>query len=827
MIFNKQKITILFIDTLLIFLGLAGFYHISQKATLPLLINSQNNSLIISGTKSNLNAELIGAAINKLNGVEINLLEHIEFLCDGLSIGDEVLIESIKNDNVSITKINLVPFYNFGYLAVVAIASLSFLFIGILVFVRKSVNDKSALIFHNLMILTFLIMTTTWGNFAIYPYGMGILLRIVFSTAYTFAGITFVHFTFLFPREKWEKLNYAIYPLYGFSLLLSVLLATSFIFAARDYSLEWFQQYLFYFDICRIFFALSGIFAIINFIHSYKYSIEEVERRKLRWILIGTFIGPLSFILLWIIPQTLTSQGLVGEEVILLILIIVPVTYSISILKYHLMNIDIIFNRGTVYGLVLFLVLTIYTIIVGGAATLIGTATLLSSSIASGFAIVIIVLIFDPARRAIQKLVDKKFFRIQYDYRIAQREIIELINSSKGFDDLFDLLFNKINNNISVERIAFFKYDSANDTYSLIKEDNYSIWRSVDLQKYQSDIINESGVPSFDPETVEAGAKFIPAEKQLFKLLDLSSSFTLLSQTSKIVGLLLLGPKKSQLRFSLEDIDLLNTTLKHIVLTIEKIELQNKLILEKAETIKLKELSELKSLFVSSVSHEFKTPLTSIKMFAEMLQTSYQINDEKKLEYLQIIEGETERLSRMINNVLDFSKIEKGVKDYTFETIELNSVVNHVVKLMEYQLKLNRFDYKVLLSEKELMINADKDAIEEVLINLISNSIKYSKENKIITVTTCDKDGFAIIKISDKGIGIEEEELKRIFQPFYRVGDKTSRMVGGTGLGLAVVKHIMDSHEAIIEVISKIGVGSEFILSFKKVNKQIEEDTIN
>lgn len=119
------------------------------------------------------------------------------------------------------------------------------------------------------------------------------------------------------------------------------------------------------------------------------------------------------------------------------------------------MNIDIIFNRGTVYGLVLFLVLTIYTIIVGGAATLIGTATLLSSSIASGFAIVIIVLIFDPARRAIQKLVDKKFFRIQYDYRIAQREIIELINSSKGFDDLFDLLFNKINNNISVERIAF------------------------------------------------------------------------------------------------------------------------------------------------------------------------------------------------------------------------------------------------------------------------------------------------------------------------------------------------------------------------------------
>ncbi|MCK7528704.1 MAG: hypothetical protein MZV64_69675 [Ignavibacteriales bacterium] len=113
--------------------------------------------------------------------------------------------------------------------------------------------------------------------------------------------------------------------------------------------------------------------------------------------------------------------------------------------------------------------------------------------------------------------------------------------------------------------------------------------------------------------------------------------------------------------------------------------------IERIESERLDELNRLKSYFISSVSHDMKTPLTSIKMFAELLQTSSEIKSEKSKEYLEIIEGESSRLSRLIDNVLDFSKIERGVKKYHFENIKLNDIVLRTLKLMQYQFKLQKF----------------------------------------------------------------------------------------------------------------------------------------
>ncbi len=817
MIFYKQKITILILDALLVAIGLAGYYHIYHKATLPFVIMQQEDSLIITDAPNTV--EFNGAVITRMNGLGFGSMEQLEFLCDGLSIGDQAVIEIQQYGRIRAETVTLVPFYSPGYLVVAAIASLSFLILGVLVFVRRSVHDTAAMVFHNAMVLTFLIMTTTWGKLQLEADGMGILLRIVFSAAYVLAGTTFVHFTFVFPRVKWGKYHTVLYPLYTFSLLLSGAMGYAVTLAVTEYSVTWYRIYLILFDVCRVQFALSGIFAILNFIHSYKFSIEEIERRKLRWILLGTFIGPLSFIMLWIVPNTMGAQGLVREEIILLILIIVPVTYSISILKYQLMNIDAIFNRGTVYGLVLFLVLALYMVITGGVATMVGTATAMSSSIASGFAIVIIVLVFDPVRRSIQKMVDRKFFRIQYDYRITQREIIELINETRGMEELTDVLFEKIESNISVERIAFIRYNSNQRTFQILRQSGFPALQSDDLEQYRSELMNDAGIPILDQVVVEAGAKFEPAAQQPFKSLGISASFSLISQDLRPFGLLLLGPKKSQLRYSLEDIDLLNVTLRHVALSMEKIALQHKLIQEEAETLKHKELSELKSLFVSSVSHEFKTPLTSIRMFAELLHSPYQIQDEKRSEYLAIIEGEAERLSRMINSVLDYSKIEKGIKEYSFEILDLNSIVRQVIKLMEYQLKLNKFTFQVSLHEKELLLHADKDAIEEVLINLITNAMKYSKEIREISVITSSDKGDALVTVSDKGIGIPQTELPRIFDPYYRCQDTTSGRISGTGLGLAIVRHVMDAHDASVEVTSIVGEGSAFVLRFKQANE--------
>ena len=194
--------------------------------------------------------------------------------------------------------------------------------------------------------------------------------------------------------------------------------------------------------------------------------------------------------------------------------------------------------------------------------------------------------------------------------------------------------------------------------------------------------------------------------------------------------------------------------------------------MERVESERLDELNRLKSFFISSVSHDMKTPLTSIKMFSELLQSSGEIKSEKSKEYLEIIEGESSRLSRLIDNVLDFSKIERGIKQYRFEKTSLNEIVIHTLKLMQYQFKLHKFNVEFDLSDEEKPIYADKDAVEEALINLLSNSLKYSKEIKIIRVSTNVKNEFMALTVEDKGIGIDKNNLQNIFNPFFRIGSK-------------------------------------------------------
>ena len=137
------------------------------------------------------------------------------------------------------------------------------------------------------------------------------------------------------------------------------------------------------------------------------------------------------------------------------------------------------------------------------------------------------------------------------------------------------------------------------------------------------------------------------------------------------------------------------------------------------------------SYYVSSVSHDLKTPLTSIKMFTEILKESSNIKSGNAGEYLDIIEGESDRLSRLINNVLNFAKIENGIKEYSFAKMDISECIEDVLKIMEYQFMMDNFKVDKSL-QQNVFISADKDAVKEVLINLISNSIKYSPSVKSI-----------------------------------------------------------------------------------------------
>jgi signal transduction histidine kinase len=227
-------------------------------------------------------------------------------------------------------------------------------------------------------------------------------------------------------------------------------------------------------------------------------------------------------------------------------------------------------------------------------------------------------------------------------------------------------------------------------------------------------------------------------------------------------------------------------------------------------------LAELRSQFVSSVSHELKTPLTSIRMFAESLQMddeSGTADPRERAEYLDTIVCESERLTRLLNNVLDFSRIERGQKNYHLQSEELPGVVGAAVRAMRFPLAEQGFDLSVDLCEDLPSLRLDRDAIEQAILNLLNNAMKYSGKSREIGLRLSRRNGSALIQVSDRGIGIPAGEQRRIFDKFYRVPSKENTAISGTGLGLALVAHIAAAHGGSVEVESAPGKGSTFSIA--------------
>jgi two-component system phosphate regulon sensor histidine kinase PhoR len=227
-------------------------------------------------------------------------------------------------------------------------------------------------------------------------------------------------------------------------------------------------------------------------------------------------------------------------------------------------------------------------------------------------------------------------------------------------------------------------------------------------------------------------------------------------------------------------------------------------------------LAEIKSEFVSNVSHELRTPLALINMFAETLSMGRVRTEEKKQEYYLIISREAGRLSNIVNRILNFSQIEAGKRKYNFDVHDLNEITRKVFETYQFHLKNKGFKIEFVPVEAELPLNCDNEAIAEAVINLIDNGVKYSADKKEIRIFTGEKNDEISVAVEDKGIGISSEDQKRIFEKFFRVSSGLVHNTKGTGLGLTIVKHIIDAHGGKIELWSKPGEGSRFILIFKK-----------
>ena len=224
-------------------------------------------------------------------------------------------------------------------------------------------------------------------------------------------------------------------------------------------------------------------------------------------------------------------------------------------------------------------------------------------------------------------------------------------------------------------------------------------------------------------------------------------------------------------------------------------------------------LARLKSDFVSNVSHELRTPLSLIRQYAETLELGRISGPEKQQEYYQTIRKESERLTGLINNILDFSRIEAGRKEYEFRETDLKELVRNTLESYRYQIEQSGFTFEEQIDDKVPPLRVDRESIARSLLNLVNNALKYSQDRKYIGVCLYRQQSSVKLEVVDHGIGIPQEEQSKIFDKFYRVGDPLVHNTKGSGLGLSLVQHIVKAHGGDVAVDSEPGRGSRFIIT--------------
>jgi len=228
--------------------------------------------------------------------------------------------------------------------------------------------------------------------------------------------------------------------------------------------------------------------------------------------------------------------------------------------------------------------------------------------------------------------------------------------------------------------------------------------------------------------------------------------------------------------------------------------------------IKEMAVAKLKSDFVSNVSHELRTPLSLIRLYAETLELGRLTDPSKYQEYYQIIRKESERLSSLINNILDFSRIEAGRKEYDFRETNVRELVQNTLDSYRYQIEQHGFTFEEHIEDVP-PLRVDREAMARSLVNLVNNALKYSQDRKFLGVNLYRDNGSVKLEVIDHGIGIPSQEQHKIFEKFYRVGDPLVHNTKGSGLGLALVRHIVLAHGGEVSVDSAPGRGSKFTIA--------------
>lgn len=796
---------------LFLLLGITSFFELTNKADLPFSYEYKNGFIRTAGNDSAFH----NLKISEVNSVKVNSIFKIEFLLDSKKPDDSAGVVFLTEDNFPLSmNFKLVPYYKSnGFIIISILIGLIFILSALFVYHKKPGDSSAKSLFWVLTIIALAVITPP-GTYS--PKGniLGYIVRIYHLISYVAVSFSFFHFILIISRNKPVTKKF-LFPFYSLGILLCLSLCIAFFYSASDFNLNWLKVFENLRLTAEIFLMISIVAGTITLYRNYLKKETEYERRKIKWIFWGIYIGISPFTVFFVIPSVTGMPLIIPKEMLLAFFAVIPVAFSIAVIKYQAFDIEVIIKRSVIYSILVFIIFVIYLIFLILISVLFKEFTGDSNIALIVILLFLITLVFNPLKVRISRFVNKRFFRQQYNIELEVSRLSEEMNECLTLEQITGIISNKIKNLIPVSKIAILRILPSGN-YSFLINEYYNGPDSI------KDILH-----LFDFRIIEV--KTYGQKEGTEPDLDIDFSFSdtlynhniclvapLVIESKDITGLLILGNKLSGFKFGQSDMNIIKVITEHTAESINRLELQDKLLRIELEKEKLKELNILKSGFISNISNELLTPLTSIQMFTDTLLSGKVRSKTKEKEYLINISGESERLKRLIKNFLDITRIEKGIKKYNFQRINLREVVNSVINAMEYEIEKNKFNLLTKIPDNDIFINADSEAIEQIIINLISNSIKYSGEKKKIEIKLEEKESEVVLSVKDSGIGIDKPEIDKIFDTYYRTGKEEPDK--STGIGLSLVRHIINAHDARIKVDSKPGKGSTFIVNFKKDN---------
>lgn len=809
----------LLVDVALLAASFIQLPYLLDRARAPFVVAGRGDAVVVESIIDFRAAPGLvqGDTVVSIAGHPVARQLDVEIVVDPHAIGDTLGVTIIRGSEASTVDVVLLPFFALRYALIVLLVGVVTWCVGVFVNLARP-RDGAAAAMHRALVLLAVALMMMWGSM---PRGdwWPLLARALYFMSYMGVATMFFFFTTVFPRPASGSLvkRALLINLPGLLVALATMAIHMRILgpgSALQHAL--FHSTFMFFKFVVLLYVAAGV---LNFVRGYRRTESPEEKKKLAWILWALTIGPAPFFALVIVPEFFVPVSPVPEEFTLIFFLVIPLAFAIALLKYHLLDVHVVINRTTVYGTVITFLLIVYAALVGLVAAIAGSYSVESSGVAA----ILIALAFDPIRRRVQKFVDRRFFRVRYDFRQAERRFVERLKNVPDISRLGESLVQEIEQVIPVRWIAFLVMEDDGGGVRLVAGKNLSPEKEHSLSGLARRFRSMLDAPHALPDRVEPGVRFHAGDPEAFKSLDLVMVFPMQTQQGAPIACLALGQKLSGGRYSSEDVDLLSNVTTHAELELERILLQRHVIREQEEALRQKALNDMKTEFVRTVSHDLKNPLAATKMYAELLRPRIREGDRKAKEFLEAVGGEVDRLDRMVSTILDTARIERGAFAVEFADADLGDIAKDVLRMMEYQLKSHGFVIRRsgLDAGARYPVRVDRDAVTQALVNIVANAIKYSAETKYLHVSLRTVKGWVRCSFEDRGIGISADALPHVFTRYYR-DPRGTRIATGVGLGLPLVKHVMEEHGGTVTVQSTPEKGSVFTLQFPRRNTNVK-----